>query len=123
MRRDHQPPGHRVGHRGAGSYLTTEAATELAAPDTPPPVPVDGSGRSGQTFLVDVVVRTGGWQRRAVGSGQDIYAVTAALVAEAVGRILAGETGATGVVSAGALFDAPAFLRALSPHIRLDPPR
>jgi hypothetical protein len=34
--------------------------------------------------------------------------------------LLAGETKMTGVASAGEIFDAPAFLRALSPHIKLE---
>ena len=62
------------------------------AADTPAPVAVDERGRSAQTFLVDVVVRSGDRERRAVASGQDIYAVTAPLVVEAVHRILTGQT-------------------------------
>ncbi|MFF1923677.1 saccharopine dehydrogenase family protein [Streptomyces sp. NPDC058221] len=99
------------------TYMTVEAATDLAAPDTPAPTAVDGLGRSAQTFLVDVVVRSGGAQRRAVVSGQDIYAVSAPLVVEAVQRILTGRTRTAGVASAGAVFDAPDFLRALSAHL------
>jgi hypothetical protein len=82
---------------------------------------VDELGRSDQTFLVDVVVRSGGSERRAVARGQDIYAVTAPLAVEAVHRILTGRTRTTGVASAGAIFDAPDFLRALSPHIEVGP--
>ncbi|MGW3248076.1 saccharopine dehydrogenase family protein [Streptomyces sp. NPDC001070] len=99
------------------TYMTTEAARDLSAPDTPPPAPADEHGRSAQTFLVDVVVRSGGSERRAVAKGQDIYAVTAPLVAEAVDRILTGRTTTVGVASAGAIFDAPDFLRALSSHM------
>ena len=102
------------------SYMTTEAAGDLSAPDTPAPTAVDERGRSAQTFLVDVVVRSGGSERRAVASGQDIYAVTAPLAVEAVHRILTGQTRTVGVASAGAVFDAPDFLRALSPHISFD---
>ncbi|MFE1288691.1 saccharopine dehydrogenase family protein [Streptomyces sp. NPDC058751] len=104
------------------TYMTVEAAGELAAPDTPAPRAVDDRGRSGQTFVVDVVVRSGGAERRAVARGRDIYAVTAPLVVEALDRILTGRTGATGVVSAGEIFDAPDFLRALSPHISVELP-
>ncbi|MET8703771.1 saccharopine dehydrogenase, partial [Kitasatospora sp. NPDC004723] len=93
----------------------------VAAPDTPTPAVVDERGRSAQTFLVDVVVRSGGAERRVVARGQDIYAVTAPLVVEAVDRILTGRTHALGVASAGKVFDAPDFLRALSPHITLEP--
>ncbi|MEU2630957.1 saccharopine dehydrogenase NADP-binding domain-containing protein [Kitasatospora sp. NPDC007106] len=102
------------------TYMTVEAAGELAAPDTPAPTAADEHGRSAQTFLVDVVVRSAGGERRAVARGKDIYAVTAPLVVEAVDRILTGRTGAVGVVSAGELFDASDFLRALSPHLTVE---
>ncbi|MFJ8187597.1 saccharopine dehydrogenase family protein [Streptomyces sp. NPDC096105] len=102
------------------TYMTVEAARDIADPDTPMPAAVDERGRSDQTFLVDVVVRSGGAERRAVARGRDIYAVTAPLVAEAVDRVLTGRTEAFGVVSAGEVFDAPDFLRALSPHITLE---
>ncbi|MBG0817780.1 trans-acting enoyl reductase family protein [Planomonospora sp. ID82291] len=102
------------------TYMTVAAARDLAAPDTPAPVPADERGRSDQTFLVDVVVRSGGGERRATASGRDIYAVTAPLVAEAVERILTGRTTTVGVASAGAIFDASDFLRALSPHISVE---
>jgi len=64
------------------TYMTVEAARDVSAPDTPPSTAVDEHGRSAQTFLVDVVVRSGGTERRAVASGQDIYAVTAPLAVE-----------------------------------------
>jgi saccharopine dehydrogenase-like NADP-dependent oxidoreductase len=102
------------------SYMTVEAAKDLSAPDTPTPAAVDERGRSAQTFLVDVVVRSGGTERRAVARGRDIYAVTAPLVVEAVDRILTGRTRTVGVASAGEIFDAPDFLRALSTHISLE---
>lgn len=103
------------------THMTTEAAGDLSAPDTPAPTAADENGRSGQTFLVDVVVRRGDTERRAVARGRDIYAVTAPLAVEAVHRILTGRTRTLGVASAGRIFDAPDFLRALSPHITLDP--
>ncbi|PWS44038.1 saccharopine dehydrogenase [Streptomyces sp. ZEA17I] len=102
------------------TYMTAGAARDLAAPETPAPAAVDGRGRSDQTFLVDVVVRSGGAERRVVARGQDIYAVTAPLVVEAVERVLTGRTRAVGVASAGEMFDAPDFLRALSPHITVE---
>jgi hypothetical protein len=102
------------------TYMTVGAAMDVSAPDTPAPVPADERGRSAQTFLVDVVVRSGGAERRAVAGGQDIYAVTAPLVVEAVGRNLTGRTRTNGVASAGEIFDAPDFLRALSAHLSLD---
>ncbi|MFD0412427.1 saccharopine dehydrogenase family protein [Streptomyces sp. NPDC127108] len=102
------------------SYMTVEAVRDLAAADTPAPAPVDESGRSAQTFLLDVVVRSGDEERRAVARGQDIYAVSAPLAVEAVARVLTGRTRTTGVASAGELFDADDFLRALSPHVSFE---
>jgi saccharopine dehydrogenase-like NADP-dependent oxidoreductase len=103
------------------TYMTIDAAKDLAAADTPAPTAVDARGRSAQTFTVDVIVRSGGTQRRAVASGQDIYAISAPLVVEAVHRILGNQTRTSGVASAGRIFDAPDFLRALSGHLSLLP--
>jgi hypothetical protein len=102
------------------TYMTIEAAGDLAAADTPVPVAVDERGRSAQTFVVDVVARRAGEERRIVASGQDIYAVSAPLAVEAVHRILTGQIRTTGVASAGAIFDAPDFLQALSTHISVE---
>ncbi|MFB7756392.1 saccharopine dehydrogenase, partial [Streptomyces sp. NPDC056121] len=102
------------------TYMSTEAARDVAAPHTPAPAAADESGRSDQTFLVDVVVRCGGTERRATASGQDIYAVTAPLVTEALERVLTGRTKTVGVVCAGEIFDAPDFLHALDPHITFE---
>jgi hypothetical protein len=101
------------------TYMTLDAAKDLSAPDTPAPTAVDERGRSSQTFLVDVIVRSGDSERRVVASGQDIYAVSAPLAVEAVHRILTGQTRTVGVASAGEIFDAPDFLHALSAHISL----
>ncbi|MEZ0093619.1 trans-acting enoyl reductase family protein [Streptacidiphilus sp. EB129] len=102
------------------THMTVEAARDLAGEDTPAPEPVDDLGRSDQTFVVDVLVRAGGVERRATARGQDIYAVTAPLAVEAVQRILTGRTRTTGVASAGAMFDAADFLRALSPYLSVE---
>ncbi|WP_327237885.1 saccharopine dehydrogenase NADP-binding domain-containing protein [Streptomyces sp. NBC_01317] len=88
---------------------------DLGDPGTPPPTAADSSGRSAQTFVVDVVARRAGEERRATASGRDIYAVTAPLVVEAAVRILDGRARRVGVAAAGELFDAPDFLRALDP--------
>jgi hypothetical protein len=80
---------------------------------TPAPVAVDSAGRSHQTFVVAVGVRTGGEEGRATARGRDIYAITAPLAVGAVRRILAGEARSTGVASAGAMFDAVGFLNDL----------
>ncbi|MCG5451618.1 MULTISPECIES: saccharopine dehydrogenase NADP-binding domain-containing protein [Micromonospora] len=101
------------------TYMTVDAATDLTAAAAP--VAVDGRGRSAQTFTVDVIVRRGDARRRVVASGRDIYAVSAPLAVEAVGRVLDGRTRTSGVASAGEMFDAADFLRALSPTIRVEP--
>ncbi|MFE9634603.1 saccharopine dehydrogenase NADP-binding domain-containing protein [Streptomyces sp. NPDC006463] len=104
------------------THMSVEAARDLADEGTPSPEPVDGLGRSDQTFVVDVLVRAGDVERRATARGQDIYAVTAPLAVEAVQRVLAGRTRTTGVASAGAMFDAADFLRALAPHVSVELP-
>ncbi|MFF0267959.1 saccharopine dehydrogenase NADP-binding domain-containing protein [Kribbella sp. NPDC004536] len=86
------------------TYMTVEAAGDLADADTPAP-PRDND----QSFVVDV--RVG--DRRATATGNDIYAISAPLAVGAVRRILAGETRASGVASAGAMFDAVEFLKEL----------
>jgi hypothetical protein len=102
------------------THMTTEAAGDLSAPDTPAPAATDETGRSDQTFIVEAVVRSGDTERRAVATGQDIYAVTAPLAVEAIDRILTGRTHAVGVASAGQIFDASDFLGALAPHITVE---
>jgi short subunit dehydrogenase-like uncharacterized protein len=103
------------------TYMTAKAAADQSAASSAPTA-VDERGRSAQTFVVDVLVRSGGTERRVVATGQDIYAISAPLAVEAVDRILTGRTKTTGVASAGAVFDAPDFLRALSSHLSLHVP-
>lgn len=102
--------------------MTVEAAQDLLGEDTPPPEPVDTLGRSDQTFVVDTVIRIGNEELRATATGQDIYAITAPLAVGAVRRILAGETRASGLASAGAMFDAREFLDTLSPYLKVEMP-
>ncbi|MGI5238272.1 saccharopine dehydrogenase NADP-binding domain-containing protein [Dactylosporangium sp. CA-139066] len=104
------------------SHMTVEAAADLASPETPPPAPADGRGRSAQAWAVHVVVHRGAERRQQVAYGRDIYAVSAPLAVEAVDRILAGRTKTAGVASAGAMFDAREFLDALAPHVTAAPP-
>ncbi len=93
------------------TYMAADAARDLSNGVVPE--------RVAETFVVDVIVRKGGIERRITASGRDIYAVTAPLAVEAVDRILTGRIRTTGVASAGAIFDAPGFLSALSPHVIL----
>ncbi|WP_026212252.1 saccharopine dehydrogenase NADP-binding domain-containing protein [Longispora albida] len=104
------------------TYMTVNAAREVLSSSTPAPEAVDEMGRSDQTFVIDVLIRAGGEELRASATGQDIYAVTAPLAVEAVHRILAGQTRTTGLASAGAMFDAPAFLTALGDHLKIQLP-
>ncbi|GAB1515186.1 saccharopine dehydrogenase NADP-binding domain-containing protein [Actinophytocola sp. KF-1] len=97
------------------TYMTATAAADLAGAQAP--APVDEHGRSAQTFVVDVLVRSGGAERRITAAGRDIYAISAPLAVEAVDRIRTGRTRTTGVASAGAAFDARDFLGALSAHL------
>jgi hypothetical protein len=95
------------------TFMTTNAVADLLDPDPSGPVAAGADGRSAQTFLVEVVARSGGAERRAVARGRDIYAVTAPLVVEAAERILAGTGDGPGVASLGARFDAADFLRSV----------
>jgi hypothetical protein len=95
--------------------------TDIHNPDTPAPTAVDESGRSSQTFLMEVIARKGDAERRAVARGRDIYAVTAPIVVEATRRAVNGLTRTTGVVAAGEVFDARDFIRSLAPaHLSLE---
>ncbi|MBA2675721.1 saccharopine dehydrogenase NADP-binding domain-containing protein [Ramlibacter sp.] len=101
--------------RDIHAWINDTPIRDLHAPDTPAPRAVDATGRSAQRFAVEVVVRRAGQERRARAEGQDIYAITAPLVAEACVRILRG-TQAGGAFTVGQLFDARDFLGALSPQ-------
>jgi uncharacterized protein YbjT (DUF2867 family) len=96
------------------SYLNLAPLQDLRDPDTPPPRPVDAKGRSSQRFAMEVVVCCDGLTRRGSASGQDIYAISAPLIVEAMERILDGRCRTHGVTTAGAAFDARDFLAALA---------
>ena len=98
------------------TYLNHAPLRDLRDTTTPPPTAADDSGRSTQTFLVDVIARKGSQTRRATALGRDIYAVTAPLLVEAVRRILDGEARGSGALAPGDVFDARDYLRALSPE-------
>jgi hypothetical protein len=98
------------------SYLNLTPLRDIRDTSTPPPTPADDTGRSAQTFLIEVIVRQGTGVRRTVARGRDIYAFTAPLVVEAAQRILDGLVREHGVLAPGAIFDASNFLRALAPQ-------
>ena len=101
-------------------HIPDYALGEVLSPETPTPVAVDERGRSAQIFLVDVIVRSGGEQRRAWATGQDAYAASAPIAAEAAHRILTAPPAQRGVLAAGAAFNAPDFLRSLAPDLTVE---
>jgi hypothetical protein len=98
------------------SFMNTTPLRDLHSPETPEPQAADASGRSAQRFCMDVRVRRGGEERRAIAAGRDIYAITAPLVVEAAERALSGRALRSGAGAAGELFDAVELLRALEPR-------
>jgi short subunit dehydrogenase-like uncharacterized protein len=107
------------------NFLNLVPLHDLRDSTTPPPTPADETGRSAQTFLMQVLARKGPEERGGVVRGRDIYAFTAPLVVEAVQRILEGEIQMGGVHAPGAVFDAPNFLQTLAPRhltFELSPP-
>ena len=103
------------------SYMTAVAVKDLTDPNPQSPVAGDDSGLSPQTFVVEVLARRGGEERRAIARGRDIYGFTAPLVVEAMARVLGGQVKTTGVLTAGEAFDAQDFLASLSPtHLSLE---
>ena len=97
------------------SYMTLTAVKDVSNPDTPPPDGIDESGRSAQTFVVEVAAKRADVVRSAAASGRDIYAVSSPLIVEAATRVLSGSVKRSGVLTAGQAFDAKDFLRSLSP--------
>jgi hypothetical protein len=103
------------------TYMTVTPLKDLDDPDLSPPPAIDQSGRSAQTFLVEVVVRLGSAKRRAVAQGRDIYAITAPIVVEAAQRVVTRHAERAGVFAPGEIFDARDFLRSLCPkHLTVD---
>ncbi len=103
------------------TYMTLKPLKDLDDPDLSPPPATDKSGRSAQTFLIEVVARLGSEERRAVASGRDIYAITAPIVVEAARRVVSMHPARAGVFAAGEIFDARDFLRSLCPtHLSVE---
>ena len=94
------------------SVMTLAPLKDLGGPRLTPPTGL----RSAQRFLVEVIVRAAGRQRRAVAHGRDIYAVTAPIVVEAARRLLDSRIRIAGVVTVGEISDSADFLRSLSPE-------
>jgi saccharopine dehydrogenase-like NADP-dependent oxidoreductase len=97
------------------TYMTLAPLKDLDDPDLSPPAATDKTGRSAQTFLVEVVARVGNEERRTVATGRDIYAFTAPLAVEATQRVVSMRGKTAGAFAAGEIFDARDFLKALCP--------
>jgi len=110
---------HHIPVKDIRSFMTSCAVSDLIDPASESPTADDESGRSSQTFIVDVVARSNGDTRRLSASGRDIYAVTAPLVVEAVERLFDGKERPPGVYTAGQIFDAADFLRSLSADLQV----
>src|SRR5580658_4490425 len=103
------------------TYMTLAPLKDLDDPDLSPPPATDNTGRSAQTFLVEVVARAGSEERRAVAKGQDIYAFTAPLVVAATECVLGMQRKTAGVFAAGEILDAREFLESLCPaHLSIE---
>jgi len=103
------------------AYMNLQPLKDIRNPETPSPTPIDESGRSAQIFLLDVVVRRGNQQRRAIARGRDIYATTAPIIVEATTRVVVGMKEKAGAFAAGEVFDAHDFLGSLCPeHLQVE---
>ncbi|MBB4230967.1 saccharopine dehydrogenase family protein [Rhizobium mongolense] len=102
------------------SFLSTIALRDVRDPSTPPPQAVDETGRSAQRFAVEVIVAQGDMRRRIVAQGQDIYAVSAPIICEAVQRILSRDIRDVGAKPPAAIFNAASFLQALGPDLSVE---
>ncbi len=103
------------------TWLSRNALDDLRDPTTPPPKPVDATGRSAQQFTVDVMVRRDGIWRRCIARGRDIYAFSAPLVCEVTERLHDGKMVRVGAHPPGAILNVQDVLSALKPsHLRLE---
>ncbi len=107
--------------RSLHTYLSANALDDVRDAATPPPTAVDERGRSAQRFAMEVVAAGATGTRRAKTHGQDIYAVSAPIVAEAAARLLEPSFPRHGALALGQAFDAGDFLRALAPaHLAVE---
>ena len=104
-----------LGPRSVRSLLSANALRDLRDSATPRPSAADASGRSAQRFTLQVQVEHAEGTQRATARGRDIYAVSAAMVAEAAARLLRGDPVRAGTRTLGEAFDAGDMLAALAP--------
>ncbi|MEJ7808315.1 MAG: saccharopine dehydrogenase NADP-binding domain-containing protein, partial [Telluria sp.] len=92
------------------SFFSMAPLGELRSAATPGPTAVDADGRSSQRFALEVIARTGDLTRRALATGQDIYAISAPLVVEAAARMMAPPFISRGTLSLGQAFEPRDYL-------------
>ena len=97
--------------RAIDSWFDVAPLADLADASTPPP---PAHERSAQHFELGVAVSRRGETRRASATGRDIYAISAAMVAEAAARIVDGRARRRGALAPGELFEPREFLRSLA---------
>lgn len=100
--------------KNINTYLSQKSIEDIRSDATPEPKPVDKKNRSSQQFCLEVVATKGNIKRMIYAKGQDIYAVTAPLVVEAINRIKIGKLKTKGVSTLGEIFNAGEFLKSLS---------
>jgi len=96
------------------SLLNCSALDDIRDRTTPPPTPVDDTGRSAQRFEMAVQLVQHGVTKTANARGQDIYAVTAPIVIEAALRLLAPSYRRCGALALAEAVDPIDMLRALN---------
>ncbi len=96
------------------SLFNRSALEDIRDPATPPPTPVDASGRSAQRFEMQVQLVQQGAVKTASAQGQDIYAVTAPIVIEAAQRLLAPGYQHCGALALADALDPVEMLHALN---------
>jgi Saccharopine dehydrogenase NADP binding domain len=102
------------------SFMNQAPLNDLRKAETPPPTSLGSSGRSSQTFVMDVYASGGGQSRRITASGHDIYAISAPLVVEACMRIVSEKPRKGGAFAPAELFEPQEFLAALGSDIHVE---
>lgn len=98
------------------SWMNRRPLADLAAAEGPP-VARDHTGRSAQTFVLEVRVQTNGGSRGGYAAGQDIYAASATMIARAALDLVEAPDRHSGVRAAGDMFEPRGFLASLAPDI------
>lgn len=100
--------------KSINTFISLNSIQDIRNTETPEPVSADKKNRSLQHFCMEIVATKGHKKRSIKAQGQDIYAVTAPIVAEAINRIIKGSIKIKGVTTLGELFDSKDFLNTLN---------